>query len=262
MRPENRFHNPMEQNLYDIVLIIAAGFNLVMAFALVHNSLWFREYDVYRRSRLFSALVFVAFAVGFLLHSHYQWRASWPEAASALSVSYFHVGAVFFGWSHTSLMRPDYLTRCIVVRDLSILVVGIVACWLSAMGRLAILHSEFSIFFVHSTYIAYVFYRTYFRVRRSLSDRTADDNAPRWWTAEAKREVLMSHNSFVIGGNLIILFGIGSIVFTAALPHAIWPYTVLLAVGTVVFCYIFYALEDYGNIIDAATHATEDAVSK
>lgn len=252
----------MEQKLYDVALIIAAGFNFVMAFVLAHNCLWFREYDVYRRSRLFSAWVFVAFAIGFLLHSHFQWRTSWPEAASALSVSYFHIGAVFFGWSHTSLLRPDYLTRRIVVRDLCLLAAGITACWLSAFGLLSVRHWQFSIFFVHSVYIAFIFYRTYLRVRRSLSDRTADENAPRWWTAEAKREVLMGHNSFVIGGHLIILFGIGSIVFTAAFPHDIWPYTVLLAMGTVVFCYIFYALEDYGNIIDAATHATEDAAEE
>ena len=30
--------------------------------------------------------------------------------------------------------------------------------------------------------------------------------------------------------------------------------------GIAVFCFIFYSLVEYGNVIDAATNATEDAV--
>jgi hypothetical protein len=29
--------------------------------------------------------------------------------------------------------------------------------------------------------------------------------------------------------------------------------------GIAVYCYIFYSLSEYGNVIDAATYATEDA---
>ena len=253
----------MEQQLYDTTLLIGASINLMIAFVLLHNNYWYRDYEVYHRSRQFSALVYLAFAVGFLLHAHYAWRTAWPAAASALSVTYFHIGAVFFGWSHTSLLKPDYLTRRIVVRDLMILMIGIISYWMAvANSSLFILHLSFSIFFLHAPYIAFTFYRTYYRVRRSLSSRTVDGNAPRWWTEEAKREVLSLHHSFVIACHLIILFGLGSIVVTALFPTAVWPYTVLLCLGIAVFCYIFYALEEYGAVIESATNATEDLSKK
>jgi hypothetical protein len=259
----------MEQQLYNVALLFAAVLNLMMAVALVHNNLWYPDYDVYRRSRLLSALVYVAFAVGFLLHWLFQWRTSCPVAASALTVGYFHIGAVLFGWSHTSLLRPDYLTRRIVIRDLSILALSIAAYaapFLSPLGGKSCILPQgglegaaFLVFFAHASYIAFYFYRTYYSVRRSLSLRTADAKAPRWWTAEAKHEVLTRHHSFLLACHLIILFGLGSIVVTALFPIAVWPYTLLLALGILVFAYIFYSLEEYGHIIESATSATEDA---
>lgn len=58
--------------------------------------------------------------------------------------------------------------------------------------------------------------------------------------------------------HLIISFGIGSIIITVSVPTLIWPYTVLEVVGILVFVYIFFSLNDYGNFIDSATNATED----
>lgn len=58
--------------------------------------------------------------------------------------------------------------------------------------------------------------------------------------------------------HLIISFGIGSIIITVSVPTLIWPYTVLEVVGILVFVYIFFSLNDYGNYIDSATNATED----
>jgi hypothetical protein len=61
--------------------------------------------------------------------------------------------------------------------------------------------------------------------------------------------------------HLIIAFGIGSIVFTILLPTAIWPYTVLLCVGGMVFAYIYYSISEYGAVIDYATNVAEDVGS-
>ena len=83
-----------------------------------------------------------------------------------------------------------------------------------------------------------------------------------WWTPEKKRTVLGHHHAFVIGCHLIIIFGLGSIAITAAFPHDIWPYTLLTAAGIAVFSYIFYALVEYGAVIDSATCATEDAANE
>lgn len=249
----------MEQQLYNTALLFAAVLNVMMAVTLVHNNLLYRDYDVYCRSRLLSALVFLAFAAGFLLHWQFQWRVSWPAAASALSVGYFHVGAVLFGWSHTSLLCPDYLTRRIVVRDLLILALGIASYILALLHPLEF-NLQYSIFFLHAAYIAATFYRTYYRVRRSLAASTVEGGfaAHSWWTAQTKHDVLVRHHSFAISGHLIIVFGVCSIVVTALLPTAVWPYTLLLALGVAVFGYIFYSLEVYGSIIEAATSATEN----
>lgn len=250
----------MAHELYHTILLIAAGINFLIAFVLLYNNIWYRYYGIYCRARILVALCYVVFAAGFAMHAYLEWRTSWPAAASTLSVSYFHVGAVLFGWSHTSLLRPDYLTRKIVVRDLTILVAGLISYWTALVSLpLYLFHFSFIIFFVHASTIAFIFYYTYFQVRRNLMQMPADEKAPKWWTPETKRTVLSGHHSFVISCHLIVLFGIGSIVVTAIFPHRITPYTVLLCLGIAVFCYIFYSLAEYGNVIDAATYATEDA---
>jgi len=137
--------------------------------------------------------------------------------------------------------------------------VGLIAYWMVAVASFSVFNLQFSIFFAHATFIAYTFYHTYSSVRRNIMRMPANGEAHRWWTPETKRTVLNGHHSFMISGHLIVLFGIGSIVVTAAFPTQITPYTVLLCMGIAVYCYIFYALTEYGNAIEAATCATEDA---
>jgi len=245
----------MELQLYYTMLLLGAGVNTMIAVALIYNNFWYRNYDVYYRARLLTAVNYIIFAIGFTGHAYLQWRISWPAAASALTLSYFHSGGVLFGWSHTSLMRPDYLTRRIVIRDLSILAVGIAVYWT------VLADWTFLIFFLHASFITYTFYRTYFTVRSSIFRLPLGNKDKEWWTPQVKRTVLASHHSFVIACHLIVLFGLGSIALTAAFPHDIWPYTVLMVAGIVVFCFIFYSLTEYGNVIEAGTCATEDAVS-
>ena len=246
----------MELELYRTALILAGAVNLLIAVALLHNNVYFRVYDVYFRSRWLVAINYAIFGIGFLIHAYFVLRTTWPEAASALTVSYFHSGGVLFGWSHISLMCPDYLTKKRVICDLAILFLGVVTYWTVMQDWV------FAIFFVHASYIAFNFYRTYFHGIKNIEDMPADEKAPRWWTAETKRTVLGFHHSFVVGCNLIVLFGLGSIAITAAFPHDILPYTLLSLSGIVVFCFIFYSLVEYGNVIDAATNATEDASKK
>lgn len=250
----------MAHQLYHTVLLLAGGVNFLIAFVLLCNNVWFRDYDVYCRARQLVSLCYVVFALGFMLHAHFEWRITWPAAATALSVSYFHVGAVLFGWSHTSLLRPDYLTEKVYVRDLIILLVGLTGYWTAvASSSLFTLHLSLLIFFLHAGYIAFTFYRTYYTVRHTIMRMPVGGGAPSWWTPQTKRTVLGGHHSFMISAHLIVLFGIGSIVVTAAFPTQITPYTVLTTMGIAVFCYIFYSITEYGNAIEAATCATEDA---
>ena len=252
------------QGLYNIVLMVAAVANVVMGCSLLDGNTSYRYYAVYRRSRMFTAFCYLIFAAGFVAHSQLGWRATWPEGASALSVSYFHVAAVLFGWSHISLLNPNYLTRRVAVRDTAILVVGLIAYWTAAISHLSPLasHLSFIIFFAHALYVSYQFYRTLVRVRRLTKRLPQSDNNARWWTDENRMMVIGFQRSIRVSCHLIVIFGIGSIVVTAAFPTQQLPYIILMAMGIAVFCYIYYGLTNYGSVIEAGTNATEDVAEK
>jgi hypothetical protein len=235
----------IEQQLYHTVLILASIINLSMAIVLLHGNLAFREYTVYCQARRLVAIWLLIFAIGFLMHAHFQWRYTWPAAATSLSVSYFHCGGVLFSWSHTSLLNPKYLTKKVIWRDLSILIIGVTCYWLEAFGLLRLKSFSFIIFIAHALFITYTFYHTYYRVKHSLLKLSLGT------TEQFVRWMLFSCH-------LIVGFGIGSIVLTACLPVAVWPYIFLLSVGILVFIYIFFSLNDYGAVIDMATNVTED----
>lgn len=247
------------QNFYNIILLIAAALNVIMSCQLLAGNASYDSYTVYRRSRLLTALTFLIFAVGFIAHSQLGWRATWPVGASALSVSYFHTAAVLFGWSHISLLNPGYLTRRIVVRDITILVVGIIAYWTTAVSfSFVTFHFSLLIFFLHALYISFVFYYTLVRVRVKTGRLPQSDDNARWWTDDNRMMVMGFQRSIRVSCHLIIIFGLGSSVVTAAFPTEQWPYIILMALGIVVFCYIYYGLTNYGTVIEAGTNATED----
>lgn len=250
------------QELYNIVLLVAAVANVVMGCSLLDGNTSYRDYEVYRRSRLFTALCYLLFAAGFVAHSQLGWRSEWPAGASALSVSYFHMAAVLFGWSHISLLNPNYLTRNIVVRDVAILVLGLIAYWTAAITQLSILNFQFSIFFAHALWISYTFYRTLVRVRPLTKHLPQSNVNARWWTDANRQMVIGFQRSIRISCHLIIIFGIGSIAITAAFPTQRLPYIILMLLGIAVFCYIYYALSNYGSVIEAGTNATEDVAEK
>ena len=252
------------QDLYNIILLIAAAANVVMGCSLLNGNGNYHDYDIYRRARTLTAVCYFIFAAGFIAHSQLGWRASWPDGASALSVSYFHVAAVLFGWSHISLLNPNYLTRRVAVRDVSILLVGLVVYWTAALTHLSPLasHLSFSIFFAHALYVSYQFYRTLVRVRRLTKRLPQSEINARWWTDENRSMVIGFQRSIRVSCHLIVIFGLGSIVITAAFPTGQWPYIILMALGIAVFCFIFYGLTEYGAVIEAGTNATEDINSK
>ena len=249
--------------LYNIVLLIAAVANIVMGCSLLDGNKAYRDFEVYRRSRMLTALTFLVFAAGFIAHSRLELRLLWPAGASALSVTYFHIGAVLFGWSHISLLNPGYLSRRIVIRDVAILVLGIVTCWTAAAHfSLVAFHLSLIIFFLHALYISYIFYRTLLRVRRLTGALPQSDANARWWTAKNRLMVIGFQRSIRVSCHLIVIFGLGSIVVTAAFPTEQWPYIVLMTLGIAVFCYIYYGLTNYGSVIEAGTNATEDIIHR
>ena len=220
-------------------LLIVGGLDLAMAIGLLVNNYAYRHYPVYHRSRVLTAVFFAVFGIGLLLHYHFHWRQICPPMAMALSLTYFHIAGVAITWSHTSLLNPRYLSRRVVARDVAFLIIGLSAYWLTTVGVY--------IFLLHATLMTYDFYSTYYHLNRHSFPTLGEVGGRaifRW---------------MLLSCHLIIFFGIGSIVFTYLLPTAIWPYSVLLCVGGLVFIYIYYSISEYGTVIDSATNAVEDA---
>lgn len=250
---------PMEQQLYHLTLLLSGIVNLVMAAALLYNNYYYRDYYIYQRSRLLTALSLTAFGIGFLLHLHFCWRISWPSAATSLTVTYFHIAGTFLSWSHTSLLNPQHLNRFRVIRDITALTLNLVTLWTGVISDVSILLGiGIGIFLTHVVWMSTDFLRTYYRVSRLLRQLPITKENAHWWTTGAQHSTFYGQRSMSISCYLIILFGLGSIIMTALLPYAVWPYTVLLCIGNAVFIYIFYSLDNYGAIIEAATNATED----
>ena len=236
----------MELQLYHLSLLVVGIADLAMAVGLLCSNYAYRHYPVYHRSCYLTALFFAVFGIGILLHWHFQWRLSYPLLATALSVSYFHICGVVITWSHTSLLNPRYLSRKVVVRDMTILAVGLTSYWTAANSTLFVLNMTLLIFLFHAVWLTVDFYTTYRRVSHRLivMKQGSVEGFMRWMLRSC---------------HLIIAFGIGSIVFTSLFPRDVWPYTVLLCVGGMVFVYIYYSISEYGTVIDSATNATEDA---
>ncbi len=236
----------MDLQLYNLSLILGGVINILMAFALVHNNYFYKDYNVYKQSRLFTAISFAIFGIGFLLHANFNWRTYWPMAATALSVTYFHMGGTFMSWSHTSLINPNYMKRFVFIRDVMALLCSISFLWIGVMfEKETLLGVGIGIFFVHVIWMSVDFLHNYYRVSRRLEEMQLGTVAGfvRW---------------MLFSCYLIIGFGLGSIIMTALFPSSIWPYATLLYVGMFVFIYIFYSIVEYGRVIDAATNATED----
>jgi hypothetical protein len=235
-----------ELALYDLTLLVVGVVNIAMATGLLMNNYTYRHYPVYHRSRMLTAVFFAVFGIGLILHYHYHWRQACPPLATALSLTYFHIAGVAVTWSHTSLLNPRYLSRRVAARDIAFLAIGIPTYWLTAMFNVP---GSMFIFLLHAVWMTYDFYTAYYRIRhrlRCIQSSTQHARCFRW---------------MLLSCHLIIAFGIGSIVFTILLPTAIWPYTVLLCVGGMVFAYIYYSISEYGAVIDYATNVAEDVGS-
>lgn len=229
----------MEETIYRITLVLTGLMNLGMAVALHRHTNRYAEYPVYRRTRILTSLWLTAFAVGYLLHAAFVWRNTWPTAASALTVSYFHIGALCFSWGYTSLLDPNYLKRRIVIRDTAIFVVGMLGYWTIALlwkDAPTFTLLSFILFFLYGLWVIIVFYRTYNRVSYRMM-RMAQGSVSgfvRWMQ---------------VCCDLIVLFGIGSVTITGIFANELVPYVLLLCAGVGMFAYMIYSLEKYGQTI-------------
>ena len=241
----------MELTIYRAALFLTGFINLLMAGFVFSGSRVYRQYSVYYRTRMLTTLWIAAFGIGYLIHGLFMWRNTWPTAASALTASYFHLGAICFSWGYTSLLNPNYPKRHTVIHDSLVYLLGLVAYWsVAILWKHAPVFTllSFLFFFLYATWAMYVFYSTYNRVSYRLL-RLSYGNVMgfvRWMQ---------------VCCDCIVLFGISSVAITAAFPTEFWPYTLLLFAGVGMFAYIVYSLNKYGKTIDTTTEATMNVAS-
>ena len=123
----------MEQIIYRAALFVTGVINLLMAGMLIKGSKPYRQYVIYYRTRMLTSLWIGVFGLGYILHGVLMWRYTWPTAASALTVSYFHLGSICFSWGYTPLLNPKYLTHRIVIRDSLYFFIGLAVYWTVAL---------------------------------------------------------------------------------------------------------------------------------
>ena len=242
----------MEQIIYRAALFITGIINLLMAGMLLRGSKSYWHYAVYYRTRLLTALWIGVFGLGYILHCMVMWRYTWPTAASALTVSYFHLGAICFSWGYTPLLNPNYLTRRIVVRDSLYYFIGLLVYWMVALlwkEEPTFTLISYCMYFAYAAWIVFVFYLTYNQVSSRLV-RLSYGNVMdfvRWMQ---------------VCCDLIVLFGICSVIITGIFPTDFWPYTLLLIAGVGMFAFISYSLNKYGATIETTTEATKKVAIK
>ena len=236
----------MENYIYRLALIITGLINIGMAGALALRTGRYVKYHTYHMTRILTIIWLIAFGIGYNIHAYFCWRETWPTAASALTATYFHLGAICFSWGYTSLLNPKYFTRKVVIRDTAIFLLGIAAYWTVALrwtdAPIYVLLS-FCVFFSYAIYGLIVFYKTYNRVSYRMMKMSLGNvgSFVRWMQMCC---------------DLIIFFGIASVAITGIFPNDKWPFVILLVCGIGMFGYIVYSLEKYGTVIRDATKVT------
>ncbi len=242
----------MELLIYRIALFVTGVVNLLMAGMLLMGSRKYRQYAVYYRTRMLTVLWIGVFGLGYILHGFLLWRYTWPSAASALTVTYFHIGAICYSWGYTSLLNPDYLTSRIVARDVIYYCLCLFLYWTVALAwkeQPVLTMLSYSLYFVYAAWVVFKFYQTYNLV--------------------SSRLVRLSYGNVIdfvrwmqVCCDLIVLFGICSVVITGIFPTDFLPYTLLLIAGVGMYGFISYSIDKYGATVETAMEATRIATTK
>ena len=124
----------MEELFYRIALVVTGIINIGMAGFLALHTGRYAKYSTYRMTRILTIIWLMAFGIGYNIHAICCWRESWPTAASALTATYFHIGAICFSWGYTSLLNPTYVTKKVAIRDIIIFIIGVIAYWTVALN--------------------------------------------------------------------------------------------------------------------------------
>lgn len=237
--------NYSETFSFDISLIVAAMVNFVLAAMLFFdsNNYIYSETPRYLRSRRLTGLALMVFGVGFLLHWLFMPHFTNLLVGKALSFSYFHIGGVLFSMSHTGLIDRHYLTRRVVIRDVSVLLVSLAVYWTNAwIADVTLTYLASALFFLHIGFLTWQFYSRFYSIYGQLKKYA--DYKPN----DTDHEVFWLN----ISCHLIISFGIGGMLCTVLFHDATSPFTILLLLGLAVFSYIYKTLDSFGLVASEA----------
>lgn len=238
----------MQSSALNVTLVIGVMVNGFAGLLLLLQSFYEHDHPTYRRALMFTAIAVWLFAIGFALHIHFHWRAENPMFASALTLTYFHLGGMFFSWSHIGLVDPYYVSWRVCLRDLLIVAVAIPCYWLGTES-LPVNIIGYVICTLHCSWFATCFYWKYYHMRSHLPEVTNDPN------------IRLRTRFIVVSCHLIIGFGIGGIVITSLLSdnrHAEWPFVLLMVASSIVFSYIAATLLAYHEVVEQTGNAIED----
>jgi len=241
--------------IYHALLYVASANNIILALALVLFAMKsrYKIHKDFQRSCLLSALAFLVFGVGYLLHAAYQPRLVSPMMATALNLSYYHLGGALFAFSYTSLMSPRYITGRTVFINVILICLALLCYWYpffetqtpSETWKLA-----YGFFFLHLSGLAFVFYRAYLKKYKEEPEK-------------AKETLNVFRNELPISSHLIVGFGFGCMVLFALYPDVLILYALLMVVSYYVFYFIYRALLHYGsNLVKAKENEEMDYIHR
>jgi len=237
----------MIDNLYTGALLV--GWSLLFVFGgyfLLGKIPDKRIFDTYKRSRRILGVALLFFGLQVFLQWAFNFRTRSPHIAAALNLSCFYLEGILFGMSFTSLLDKNYLTKKLWRREFTKygiyeIVIWIAALLLSGTPRSVMLGAAALFFFVDASRIALVFFKTYHKALQKMHNYYSDnlDGFIRWL-------------SRTIYG--IVFFGLIAAVLAFAPKQIIAVY---MALGDLMFIYIFVSFQDYIVNYEQVETATE-----
>lgn len=191
-------------------------------------------YRTYLRSRRILGVAYLVFAIGISQFTFFNLRATNPQVAVALQLSYFYIEAILWGMSFCSLLDHHYISRRKLTLEFGLYVIFIAVAWggaLVAESRVSIvmLVVASAWFFIKASGISIRFLKIYSRAKRRINEYYADN---------VEGFVMWLHNSTYI----IIFLGLSSSIL-AFCPR--WCNAVFMLCGTVLFTYVFISFQNY-----------------
>ena len=200
------------------------------------------QFASYRRARIILGVCLFIWGLQFLLQWIFRFRDSAPHIASAVNISMYYYAAISFGMAYISLLKPTYINRKQIIRDLTPYTLVVVAMWGSIflfsdkpVVRNITLYVAAAVFFLEAVRLAMLFYKTY---RSAVKDMNS------YYYDNVEQFVRWMHRSVIF---IVILGTIGAILSFA--PK--WIISIYAFVGDIAFIFI------YATVLNYMTHFEE-----